>query len=354
MHISEATAQYLRHLQGAKAPGTARTYATGVRHFTAYLESCGISGNSPITALTRPLIAGFVPWLYEHLLEIGGGHPEKVSESTKRTYFSAVTGLVEYLVVETGHLPLPLNDYDLLRKALQKAARPQHREVLPLEKLPSKTIVSALLETVYQPPELTGDLPRGTRRRRQLSWLRDIAMIETLLSSGMRVGELVRLERGHLLHEIQGATIKYGKGKRTREVLFSGRAWESMQEYLQERADSAHAHQVAHLPVFARHDRRAGDRVLPLSTRRIQQIFLDLARQAGIMERFHLTPHTLRHFFATEFLRQTGDLALTQYALGHRSPTTTRVYAQTKREDYRTAHRNVFRDSPSLKKPKTG
>ncbi|HIQ04557.1 MAG TPA: site-specific integrase [Anaerolineae bacterium] len=55
-----------------------------------------------------------------------------------------------------------------------------------------------------------------------------------------------------------------------------------------------------------------------------------------------MTPHSLRHFFATEFLSQTGDLALTQYALGHASPATTRIYAQTKREDYRRVHRHVF------------
>jgi site-specific recombinase XerD len=100
--------------------------------------------------------------------------------------------------------------------------------------------------------------------------------------------------------------------------------------------------QLSRLPVLARHDRRAGSKILPLSTRSVQNILMELASQAGILERFHLTPHTLRHFFATEFLSETGDLALTQYALGHASPTTTRIYAQTKREDYRRAHRGVF------------
>jgi site-specific recombinase XerD len=74
----------------------------------------------------------------------------------------------------------------------------------------------------------------------------------------------------------------------------------------------------------------------------VQSTFVDLASQAGILERFHLTPHTLRHYFATEFLSETGDLALTQYALGHASPATTRIYAKTKREDYRRAHRQIF------------
>jgi site-specific recombinase XerD len=158
----------------------------------------------------------------------------------------------------------------------------------------------------------------------------------------MRVGELVRLERGHLLHQVHGALVKYAKGKKDREVLFSDQAWSAIHVYLQARGDGAQARALARLPLFARHDRGAGAHVLSLSTRSVQHILMELASRAEILERFHLTPHTLRHFFATEFLSETGDLALTQYALGHASPTTTRIYAQTKREDYRRAHREVF------------
>jgi site-specific recombinase XerD len=163
----------------------------------------------------------------------------------------------------------------------------------------------------------------------------------------MRVGELVRLERGNLLYDVRGALVKYGKGKKDREILFSERAWAAIQTYLKARQDGTQARPLASLPVFARHDRGAGARVLPLSTRSVQNTFLDLASRADILERFHLTPHTLRHYFATEFLSETGDLALTQYALGHASPATTRIYAKTKREDYRRAHQRVFGENGS-------
>jgi site-specific recombinase XerD len=207
-----------------------------------------------------------------------------------------------------------------------------------------------LLEEVRSPLELPENLTEGVRRRKKLIHLRNIAMVEALLSSGMRVGELVRLERGHLLYDVKGAMVKYGKGKKDREVLFSDRAWTALQTYLRARFDaspvqSRRANQrrpIASLPVFARHDRGAGDRVLPLSTRSVQNVFVELASRAGILERFHLTPHTLRHYFATRFLSQTGDLALTQYALGHASPATTRIYAKTQWEDYRRAHGRVF------------
>ncbi|MGD9028301.1 MAG: tyrosine-type recombinase/integrase, partial [Anaerolineae bacterium] len=194
----------------------------------------------------------------------------------------------------------------------------------------------------HRPLKLPEDLAEGTKQRKRLIRLRNIAIVEALLSSGMRVGELVRLERGHLMYDLRGAMVKYGKGKKDREVLFSERAWAAIQTYLRARQDGVQKGPLSSLPVFSRHDRGAGRRVLPLSTRSVQDTFFSLASGAGILERFHLTPHTLRHYFATEFLSQTGDLALTQYALGHASPATTRIYAKTKREDYRRAHRQVF------------
>jgi site-specific recombinase XerD len=237
---------------------------------------------------------------------------------------------------------MSIQDYDTLRKALARATKARRRVELPPDKLPSREIVEALLVEARRPVSLPDRTPPGEVRRQELARLRNIAMIEALVSSGMRVGELVRLERGHLLYEVNGAIVKYAKGKKEREVLFSQQAWDAVQVYLRLRSDGAQPRPLAHLPVFARHDRRAGSRVMPLSTRSVQDVLFQLASRAEILERFHLTPHTLRHFFATEFLSETGDLALTQYALGHASPITTRIYAQTKREDYRRAHRTVF------------
>ncbi|MFQ5611382.1 MAG: tyrosine-type recombinase/integrase [Anaerolineae bacterium] len=345
MTISEAIRQYLNHIKAAQSLGTARTYATGLRHFGRYLKSRSLPPDQTnVDALSLSTVTGFITWLYDYLLdEVAGGQAEKISEATKGTYFAAISGFFEYLIIETQHLALSTQEYDTLRKLLARAAKRRRRDELPPDKLPSQEIVVALLAEARQPLDLPEEIAPGERRRRELSRLRNIALIEALRSSGMRVGELVRLERGHLLYQRQGAVVKYAKGKKEREVLLSDIAWGAIQAYLRARGDGAQARPMASLPVFARHDRRAGSRVLPLSTRSVQNIFFELASRAGILERFHLTPHTLRHFFATEFLSETGDLALTQYALGHASPTTTRIYAQTKREDYRRAHRQVFR-----------
>jgi len=343
MTVDEAIAKYLGYIQASQSPGTSRTYATGLRHFAHFLATRSVlPRTTDVQSLTIAVATDYITWLYEYLLERAGGQPEKISESTKATYFAALSGFFEYLIVEAQLLPMSTSDYDALRKAMAKAAKRRQRSELPPEKLPTQEIVQTLLAEASKPLELGEDTPEGTRRRLDLARLRDIAIIHALLSSGMRVGELVRLERGHMLYQVKGAVVKYTKSKKEREVLFSESAWDAIQTYLKARADGAQKRPLASLPVFARHDSRAGTNVLPLTTRSVQNTFMDLASRAGILERFHLTPHTLRHYFATEFLSETGDLALTQYALGHSSPTTTRIYAQTKREDYRRAHRSIF------------
>jgi site-specific recombinase XerD len=344
MTIDEAIARYLDYMRASRSVATADTYATGLNHLRAYLEERDLpSEETEVDALAPGLVADFITWLYDYLVdEVADGDERRVSESTKSTYFAAVSGFLDYLVVETEELALDGNAYDALRRTLARAGRRRNRDKLPPDKLPSQEVVSMLVEEVHAPLDLPEDLAEGTKRRKRLIRLRNIAMVEALLSSGMRVGELVRLERGHLLYDVKGALVKYGKGKRDREVLFSERAWDAIRAYLRARSDRAQKRSLSSLPVFSRHDRGAGSRVLPLSTRSVQNVFVELASRAGILERFHLTPHTLRHYFATEFLSETGDLALTQYALGHASPATTRIYAKTKREDYRRAHRRVF------------
>lgn len=323
---------------------TADTYATGLNHLRAYLDECGYPPeDTEVGVLAPAVVSDFVTWLYDYLVEeVADGDERRVSEATKATYFASISGFLDYLVIETEQLSLDGTAYDAVRRTLARASRRKNRDKLPPDKLPSQEVVKMLREEARRPLDLPEDVAEGTKRRRRLIRLRNIAMVEALLSSGMRVGELVRLERGHLLYEERGAMVKYGKGGKDREVLFSDGAWEAIQAYLRARHDGAQERPLSSLPVFSRHDRRAGGKAMPLSTRSVQNTFVDLASRAGILERFHLTPHTLRHYFATEFLSETGDLALTQYALGHASPATTRIYARTKREDYRRAHERVF------------
>jgi integrase/recombinase XerC len=341
--VSGSVAAFRTYLEAARSRGTARAYSTGLRLFLAYLRAQDLDPDAlPLPHLTPALANGYVTYVYEHLLAYAGGEPAKIRESTHHSYLFAVAMWFEWLIIETQALAWSMTDYDALKKAYTKASKVRNRGQLPPDRLPTADIVQALLDEAARPLQHAPSTPAGDVRRRELARLRNVAIVEALRSSGMRVGELVRLERSHLLHATRGAAIKYGKGGKDREVLFTAAAWDAIQTYLKARQDGASGRPLASLPVFARHDRRSGSRVLPLTVRGVEGIIQDLAARAGILEVFNLTPHTLRHWFATEFLSLTGDLALTQYALGHESPTTTRIYAQSKREDLQRAYRENF------------
>jgi site-specific recombinase XerD len=98
---------------------------------------------------------------------------------------------------------------------------------------------------------------------------------------------------------------------------------------------------LSDLPVFARHDKKAGSKVLPLSTQSVQNTIRRLAERAGLGAK-GITPHALRHYFATRIYQTTHDLAVTQTALGHASPNTTRIYAKLEDNAVRNAHRDAF------------
>lgn len=344
MKIVQAIDNFLAFTTAAQSPGTARSYGTGVRHFLDYLLEEQVLVAATVDKLTVPAIVGFIPWLYDYLLyEVANGEPELVRQATRANYLNAVHQFLVYLVIHSQLLPMDSRDFEQVKAAFAKAAKVHKREELPADKLPSDDIIKAMVDHVNQPLDLPHDTPDGIRKRKTLIHLRNRAMVLCLLSSGMRVGELVRLKRGDLLWEEGGAVIRYAKGgKRDREVLFSVEAWTALREYIHTRNDGGRAGVLSEMFVFSRHDRRAGDKVLRLGTRSVQNVFAQIAEEAGIAERFHLTPHTLRHWFGTEFLGATGRLDLTQYALGHSSPVTTRIYAQTKREDYREAHHTRF------------
>ena len=150
------------------------------------------------------------------------------------------------------------------------------------------------------------------------------------------------LRRGDLDHADRGAWVQ-GKGDRSRFVRFSMQAWETMTAYLDMRRDDTVGGILADKPLFCRHDRAAGaKRRLPLSTFSVERIITRLAKDSGVLERFNLTPHSFRHYFATRFLGHTGDLALTQDVLGHADPGTTRVYAKTTKAQHVEAHKSLF------------
>jgi site-specific recombinase XerD len=162
--------------------------------------------------------------------------------------------------------------------------------------------------------------------------LRDKAILELLFSTGLRVSELVALPRAAFDQGRDQLTVR-GKGDKPRMVFVSAQASSAIQAYLQIRTDIS-----PHL--LASHDRGVAhrqDKPKPLTARSVERIVARYARVAGIMDK-KVTPHTLRHSFATDLLSNGADLRSVQTLLGHASVTTTQIYTHVTNQQLKEVH----------------
>lgn len=161
---------------------------------------------------------------------------------------------------------------------------------------------------------------------------RDKALLEALFSTGMRVSEIASLRRDRLNLKKEELTIR-GKGSKLRLVFLSHQARYWIGEYLKVRTDNSPY-------VFIRHDRAgktlATDEGEPLTPRSIQRILSRYAKLAGITKQ--VTPHTLRHSYATDLLMNGADLRSVQTLLGHASVTTTQIYTHITNRHLKDIH----------------
>ncbi|MFC1600390.1 tyrosine-type recombinase/integrase [Patescibacteria group bacterium] len=164
-------------------------------------------------------------------------------------------------------------------------------------------------------------------------------MVETLYSTGLRVSELVSLNCSQIDLKRKEFMVR-GKGKKPRIVFLSERACTFIKEYLNERNDNFD-------PLFINHGRsRKGDDITlsekkRLTTVTIQNIVRGAALKAGIIKK--VTPHVLRHSFATELLLNGADIRSVQEMLGHSSITTTQIYTHVTNKRLREIHEKFHR-----------
>ncbi len=173
--------------------------------------------------------------------------------------------------------------------------------------------------------------------------LRDRAVLELLFSTGLRVSELVGLDRDHVNTE-RGEFSVRGKGDKPRVIFISDTARFWVSKYLEKRSDTAPALFVrqdkARNHSSGAHEDNAEEHNLHrLTPRSIQRIVHDHATAAGIVK--HVTPHTLRHSYATDLLINGADIRSVQEMLGHSSITTTQIYTHVTNQQLREVH-NAF------------
>ena len=198
-------------------------------------------------------------------------------------------------------------------------------EKITLAKIPERTVDFLKVEELER---LFAAVPLETPEGR-----RDRALLEMLYSTGLRVSELARLSRREV-DLVRREFMVRGKGGKTRIVFLSPRCVDWLELYLSNRADHFD-------PVFInfrsprREESLTGEH-RRLSTVSIENIVRKYARLASLVKK--VTPHTLRHSFATTLLTNGADIRSVQELLGHRSITTTQIYTHLTNQRLKEVH----------------
>ncbi len=163
--------------------------------------------------------------------------------------------------------------------------------------------------------------------------LRDRAILELLFSTGLRVSELVSLNRDQINLRTRELGV-IGKGGRNRLVFLSERASYRLERYLVARDDRWQ-------PCFIRYSGKKSEvvtnsKAMRLSARSVQRLVKKYRRRAGIA--LEVTPHVLRHSFATDLLFTGADLRSVQELLGHKNIATTQIYTHVTDKRLREVH----------------
>ncbi len=174
----------------------------------------------------------------------------------------------------------------------------------------------------------------------KLVGLRDRAILELLFSSGLRVSELVGLDKDHINLKRREFMVR-GKGQKDRPIFISPNAADWIQKYLDQRTDTTK-------PLFIRF---GGNKQVDLSgnyhrltARSIQRMVSRYALLAGITK--HVSPHTLRHSFATDLLMNGADLRSVQALLGHSNISTTQIYTHVTDPHLKSVHQKFHNTGP--------
>jgi site-specific recombinase XerD len=219
------------------------------------------------------------------------------------------------------------NYYLIAIRAFLKYLARQEIKSMPSERIELAKVAERQLDLITQ-AELARLLnsPNGN----ELKDVRDKAILELLFSTGLRVSELCSLGSDIDLSTPE-LSIR-GKGGKIRVVFISPEARDAVKKYLKERKDMSDA-------LFVQIDTgsKKGKDVSPLTRRSVERIVKAHAIKAGISKK--VTPHVMRHMFATDLLGNGADLRSVQALLGHSSIVTTQIYTHVTDKHLRDIHK---------------
>ena len=283
-------------------------------NYRLYMERLvEFAGNIPVYKITDELIRKYRLWLNRYIDEQG----RDLSTITQNYHLIALRNFLKYCSQRD------IETLDSGRIILPKIQKKQVSFLLAKE-------VARMFDAI------DSDDANG---------LRDKAILELLFSGGMRVSELCNLNRDQVNLERREFTVR-GKGNKDRPIFISQSAADAIGEYLSSRSDNLK-------PLFLNNSRNVHKNLTDsdgvdaseqrrLTPRSIQRIVSKYAQAAGITK--HVTPHTLRHSFATDLLMNGADLRSVQSMLGHSNIATTQIYTHVTDPHLKEVHEKFQSD----------
>ncbi|MCX6793246.1 MAG: tyrosine-type recombinase/integrase [Candidatus Falkowbacteria bacterium] len=301
--LDQAIIDFLEYLEVDRglAMLTLRNYDFFLKRFAAFARERGVLKPENISKI---LVHQFR--LYLNRLPSRG--PDNIKKNTQNYHLIALRTFLKYLIK---------NDVKTLEPEKIELAKQMPRQVDFLEGSDLEKILEAPLHD----------------KKDSLAGLRDKALLETLFSTGLRVSELSKLK----IEEINLAKPEFtvrGKGSKVRLVFLSENSRHWIKKYLAERTDLNPYLFISHGKINIIETESC------LTPRSIERLVARYARLSGIMKK--VTPHTMRHSYATDLLMNGADIRSVQAMLGHASITTTQVYThitdQQLRDVYQAFH----------------
>jgi len=320
--ISSVANDFLQSVGQARSVNTTRTYKTAMQTYLKMLRTRKIDPDKlEIANISEDSIVWMATYLKNH------------APTTERLYLTAVARFFEYLAAENL---APVN-LPRLRLLIQQRAR---RPGIRLPQFP-KDAIEKVLDYIVDRVSASSEDENARLRN-----LRDRAFLITLADTGLRVHEACNLRRGDIDWN-EGRALVTGKGDRQAVVRFSKRCQLALKDYLSARSslDGVTGRPLGSLPLFARHDKGAGKKIIGITPTTGRNIVAERVRESlGAEAVGTITPHSFRHYFVTRVLQASGNLKLAQELARHRSIAVTQRYAHLSDNELDQGYFEIFEE----------